>query len=102
MQPRKLLKRASPKAGKKGALLANNATRKFGLFFGNSAGLVDISAVQGLTTRTNNGCVLDFKNHESFLDVFDRIIAEKQKNPPTPQEWFLFVANPANQSKDEK
>lgn len=100
MQPRKLLRRASPKAGKKGALLANNVTREFGLFFGNSAGLVDISAVQGLTTRTRPSFVQDFESYESFLDVFDRIIAEKQKNPPTPQEWFLFVANPANQHQN--
>jgi hypothetical protein len=33
MQPRKLLRRTNPKAGKKRVLLANNVTRKFGLFW---------------------------------------------------------------------
>lgn len=68
MQPRKLLRRTSPKVGKKRALLANNVTREFGLFFHNSAGLVDISVLRGLTERTPTPTVGEYKNIADFFN----------------------------------
>ena len=55
MQPRKLLRRTSPKAGKKRAQLANSVTRKFGLFFRNSAGIIDARELDKMQTRCTAG-----------------------------------------------
>lgn len=93
MQPRKLLRRHSPKRAKR-ALLANNVTREFGQFCYNSVSVVDTSILQGLTTRTRSSRVRDFENYTAFLDTFDQIIAEKQKSPPKPQEWIIFKPRP--------